>query len=81
MIYSTRGRQPKVYRLPPSCIALNGILLLSLCGGTLAGVLGYSSQSYFQRVFKKVVGVTPGKYRADGKPDGPASGFDLIGVG
>ena len=35
MIYSTRGRQPKVYRLPPSCIALNGILLLSLCGGTL----------------------------------------------
>ena len=47
----------------------------------IAGVLGYSSQSYFQRVFKKVVGVTPGKYRADGKPDGPASGFDLIGVG
>lgn len=29
----------------------------------IAGVLGYSSQSYFQRVFKKVVGVTPGEYR------------------
>ena len=36
MIYSTRGRQPKVYRLPPSCIALNCILLLSLCGVALA---------------------------------------------
>ena len=34
MIYSTRGRQPKVYRLPPACIALNGILLLYVCGGT-----------------------------------------------
>lgn len=29
----------------------------------IAGILSYSSQSYFQSVFKKAVGVTPGKYR------------------
>lgn len=29
----------------------------------IAEVLGYSSQSYFQSVFKKAVGVTPGEYR------------------
>lgn len=29
----------------------------------IAEILGYSSQSYFQSVFKKVVGVTPGEYR------------------
>lgn len=29
----------------------------------IAEVLGYSSQSYFQSVFKKVAGVTPGEYR------------------
>ena len=29
----------------------------------IGAYLGYSSQSHFQRVFKKVVGVTPGDYR------------------
>lgn len=29
----------------------------------IAEVLGYSSQSYFQSVFKKAAGVTPGEYR------------------
>lgn len=29
----------------------------------IAEMLGYSSQSYFQRVFKKAAGVTPGEYR------------------
>lgn len=29
----------------------------------IAYYLGYSSQGYFQNVFKKVLGVTPGKYR------------------
>lgn len=29
----------------------------------IAGILGYSSQSYFQSVFKKTAGETPGEYR------------------
>lgn len=29
----------------------------------IAAYLGYSSQSHFQRVFKKTVGITPGEYR------------------
>lgn len=33
----------------------------------IAEVLGYSSQSYFQSVFKKSTGRTPGEYRAEGK--------------
>lgn len=33
----------------------------------IAEVLGYSSQSYFQSVFKKSTGKTPGEYRAEGK--------------
>lgn len=32
----------------------------------IAECLGYSSQSYFQKVFKKCVGVTPGEYLRDG---------------
>lgn len=39
----------------------------------IAEVLGYSSQSYFQSVFKKSVGKTPGAYRAEAK--GSSSGF------
>ena len=59
MIYSTRGRQPKVYRLPPSCIALNGILLLSLCGGTLR-CRGFSFAIYNQILVEKACrGVSP----------------------
>ena len=30
----------------------------------ISGVLGYSSQSHFQRVFKNYTGITPGAYRA-----------------
>lgn len=33
----------------------------------IAEVLGYSSQSYFQSVFKRSTGRTPGEYRAEGK--------------
>ena len=33
MIYSTRGRQPKVYRLPPSCSALNDYFVVVLVRG------------------------------------------------
>lgn len=33
----------------------------------IAEYLGYSSQSHFQRVFKKHMGITPGAYRAGGK--------------
>ena len=32
----------------------------------IAEILGYSSQSYFQSVFKKAAGVTPGAYRKQG---------------
>ena len=34
--------------------------------GEIADYLGYSSQSYFQRVFKDYTGVTPGVYRIGG---------------
>lgn len=38
----------------------------------IAEVLGYSSQSYFQSVFKKAAGVTPGEYRRkSGRKDYP----------
>lgn len=40
--------------------------LLSVTSKTAAEIgsyLGYSSQSHFQRVFKKVTGITPGEYR------------------
>ena len=33
----------------------------------IAGYLGYSSQSHFQRVFKQYTGITPGVYRAKRK--------------
>lgn len=33
----------------------------------IAEILGYSSQSYFQKVFKKYAGKTPGEYRAKTK--------------
>ena len=29
----------------------------------LAAMVGFEDQSYFTKVFKKVVGVSPGKYR------------------
>ena len=40
--------------------------LLDMTSKTAAEIgsyLGYSSQSHFQRVFKKAVGMTPGEYR------------------
>ncbi len=32
----------------------------------LAGLVGYEDQSYFTRVFKRIVGISPGRYRESG---------------
>ena len=32
----------------------------------IAGLVGYEDQSYFTKVFKRVTGVSPGKYRESG---------------
>jgi AraC-like DNA-binding protein len=32
----------------------------------IAGLVGYEDQSYFTKVFKRVSGVSPGKYRESG---------------
>jgi two-component system, response regulator YesN len=32
----------------------------------IAGLVGYEDQSYFTKVFKRVTGVSPGRYRESG---------------
>jgi len=32
----------------------------------IAGLVGYEDQSYFTKVFKRLTGVSPGKYRESG---------------
>jgi two-component system, response regulator YesN len=40
----------------------------------IAGLVGYEDQSYFTKVFKRVTGLSPGKYReSGGKPGGRGS--------
>ena len=41
--------------------------------GEISHYLCYSSQSYFQKVFKKATGVTPGRYRDSHAPRGPSA--------
>ena len=38
--------------------------------GDVAGAVGFENQSYFQVLFKKKYGVTPGEYRARGAGGG-----------
>jgi AraC-like DNA-binding protein len=39
----------------------------------VAGLVGYEDQSYFTKVFKRVTGVSPGKYReSGGRPSAPS---------